>query len=75
MEIQQINGGYNNLISRISDMYAQAQENAVSAVNRYLIEIYWQIGKYIVEFEQDGKVKAGYGTALLEKQLSRSEHE
>lgn len=70
MDIEKINGEYTNLISQISAMYAQARENAVSAVNRYLVETYWQIGKYIVEFEQGGKAKADYGAALLEK-LSR----
>jgi predicted nuclease of restriction endonuclease-like (RecB) superfamily len=67
MVIEKINGEYTNLISQISAMYAQARENAVSAVNRYLVETYWQIGKYIVEFEQGGKAKADYGAALLEK--------
>jgi len=70
MDMKKINGEYSNLISRISAMYAQARENVVSAVNRYLVESYWQIGKYIVEFEQGGKAKAGYGAALLEN-LSR----
>lgn len=39
-----------------------------------MIETYWKIGQYIVEFEQEGNVKAKYGKALLEnlaKDLSK----
>jgi predicted nuclease of restriction endonuclease-like (RecB) superfamily len=32
-----------------------------------LIQTYWQIGRYIVEFEQSGNSKAEYGTELLDK--------
>ena len=48
---------------------------AVMAVNSSMVETYWKIGQYIVEFEQGGNVKAKYGTALLENlssDLSRS---
>ena len=40
-----------------------------------MVETYWKIGQYVVEFEQGGNVKAKYGTALLENlssDLSRS---
>ena len=61
-----INKGYNNLISQIAEIYKQGQHNATIAVNTALVETYWQIGKYIVEFEQDGKEKAEYGKALID---------
>ena len=32
-----------------------------------MVEVYWQIGKLIVEDEQGGKEKADYGAALLEE--------
>lgn len=41
------------------------QTNAVTAVNAQLVETYWLIGKYIVEFEQQGKIKAEYGKAFI----------
>ena len=34
-------------------------------MNTTITETYWQIGKYIVETEQDGKIKAAYGKKLL----------
>ena len=32
-----------------------------------MLYAYWQIGKYIVEFEQKGNLKAEYGKHLLER--------
>ena len=32
-----------------------------------MVETYWQIGRYIVEFEQGGKQRAEYGQALINK--------
>jgi len=61
---------YQNLIDRISETYAAGRRRALQAVNAQLLETYWQIGHDIVEFEQDGKVRADYGTALLDT-LSR----
>lgn len=40
--------------------------NAYKAINTELQQTYWEIGQYIVEFEQKGKIKATYGTALLD---------
>jgi len=58
---------YNSLIKNISDIYINGRVKALNAVNALLIETYWKIGQYIVEFEQGGKAKATYGTGLLEK--------
>lgn len=57
---------YLNLIDRISDTYIGARNSASITVNQYLLETYWKIGKYIVEFEQEGKQRAEYGKALIE---------
>ncbi len=58
--------GYSNLLTSISGVYTNAQAQAARAVNSYLIDTYWQIGQYIVNFEQGGKAKASYGKSLLE---------
>ena len=34
-------------------------------INNILIDSYWNIGKYIVEFEQAGESRAEYGKNLL----------
>ena len=61
---------YQSLLQQISDTYAGGQRQAAQAVNTHLLETYWQIGRYIVEFEQGGDAKATYGKQLLEN-LSR----
>lgn len=64
------NKEYQNLIGTISQTYENGRSRAINAVNSELINTYWEIGRYIVEFEQGGAKKANYGKGLLE-QLSR----
>ena len=66
--------GYKNLLTNISGIFADAQARAIRAINTQLLENYWRIGQYIVEFEQGGLTQATYGKALLEnlsKDLSK----
>ncbi|MEO8112397.1 MAG: PDDEXK nuclease domain-containing protein [Ginsengibacter sp.] len=56
---------YQHLLDSISITYSQGQKKAINAVNIQLLEAYWQIGQYIVEFEQGGNSKAEYGKALI----------
>jgi predicted nuclease of restriction endonuclease-like (RecB) superfamily len=74
-KIDVLTGGYQNLVSQISETYSNGYRRAVAAVNSNMIETYWKIGEQIVEFEQGGKIKAEYGKALLpnlSKDLTRS---
>ncbi|QTA91357.1 PDDEXK nuclease domain-containing protein [Desulfonema magnum] len=58
---------YKQLVENIGSAYQSAKTRIVSAVNTEMLHAYWQIGKYIIEFEQGGKIKAEYGKRLLEK--------
>ncbi len=58
---------YNTLLNSISSTYIFGKTKAFRAVNTILVETYWQIGQYIVEFEQGGNTKAEYGEKLLER--------
>ena len=58
---------YRNLVTYISETYKNGQQNAVITVNSHLVDTYWKIGQYIIEFEQGGKERAEYGKSLLEK--------
>ena len=60
-----VNYNYQSLVTQISEIYKQGQENAAVSVNAHLVKTYWQIGQYIVEFEQEGKQRAEYGKALI----------
>ena len=64
------NTDYRQLVSQISETFVHGQQKAVFSVNAFLVETYWKIGQYIVEYEQDGNVRAEYGKRLLE-QLSK----
>jgi len=57
---------YTNLVSQISLLIRQGQEQIGRVVNQAMTLSYWQIGKYIVDFEQDGKTRASYGKELLQ---------
>lgn len=61
---------YNQLLSKIDKAYFKTKQNAIQAINFELISAYWNIGKYIIEYEQKGNIKAGYGDKLI-IQLSR----
>ena len=48
----------------------RARQKAYSTINSAMVEAYWQMGKRIVEQEQQGKDRADYGSQLL-KLLSK----
>lgn len=56
---------YNSLVNQIGQELASARKSAVQTVNNILVQTYWKIGKYIVEYEQAGKERAKYGEELL----------
>lgn len=56
---------YEGLVERISELLERSQRGAVRAVDRIRTATYWQVGCYIVEYEQGGKERAAYGEALL----------
>jgi len=59
------NKEYQQLVEKIGTVYQSAKTEIVTAVNSKMLNAYWEIRKYIVEFEQGGKLKAQYGKALL----------
>ena len=60
------NTAYQSLVNAISQVYRQGRSKAFKLVDTVLLETNWQIGQYIVEFEQKGLSRAPYGMALLE---------
>lgn len=59
------NEQFNHLITNIEQTVTKAKEKLSYSVNSTMTETYWQIGKYIVEYEQSGNAKAEYGSKLL----------
>ena len=60
----------NGLYSKIADLLKIAKQNVVRAVNQTMVYTYYEIGRMIVEDEQQGKERAEYGRQLL-KELSK----
>ena len=56
-------------INDIKEILQRARSKSLQAVNSAMVEAYWQIGKRIVEQEQEGSERAKYGEAIL-KELS-----
>jgi len=66
MTLPLTNENYLKLVQSIGETIEEARNRAVKAVNIELLKANWEIGKFIVEFEQQGNLKADYGSSLLE---------
>ena len=51
--------------SRILDLLKTARKTVVQSVNKTIVDTYFEIGRLIVEEEQNGKSKAEYGQNLI----------
>ncbi len=60
-----VGADYGRLVSEISGLLERARRTSARAVNGILSAAYWDVGRRIVEFEQDGKARAEYGKELL----------
>ena len=56
----------NNYINEIKTILKNARQKAYTAVNSVMVEAYWEIGRRIVEEEQNGKERAEYGKEILQ---------
>lgn len=61
---------YNSLLKDIGALLIEGRKQAFRAVDNILVKTYWNIGRRVVEHEQQGEEKAEYGSRLL-KDLSR----
>lgn len=61
---------FDNVYHQIKLILNEARHHAYRAVNFAMVQAYWQIGKIIVEEEQWGKERAGYGEFIV-KELSK----
>lgn len=57
------------LLDDIRDVIAHTRSSVYNAINSAMVQSYWEIGRLIVEEEQNGQIRAQYGKQLL-KQLS-----
>ncbi len=56
----------NDFYARIQKIIENARSNLVLAINHEMVLAYWEIGREIIEEEQNGKDRAAYGARLIE---------
>ena len=59
-----------NLIDSVKEIIIQSRQRVFRMVNATLLDTYWNIGRLIIEEEQNGNSKATYGKSTL-KNLSK----
>lgn len=62
---------HNQLLGNIRELLNQGRKQVAQTVNSAMVQTYWEIGRLIVEDEQQGEVRAEYGKAVL-KSLSQA---
>ena len=60
----------NALFCQIAELINQSRKQVAKAVNTAMVYTYYGVGKYIVEYEQNGENRAEYGKGVL-KRLSQ----
>lgn len=58
---------YRLLIDEIGGILLRARDKISREINTTMVDTYWSIGRYIVEYEQRGRERAEYGTNLLNR--------
>ena len=64
-EMQPSNGAYKQLLTDIGQLITDGRKQVLFAVNTAMLQMYWGIGQHIVEYEQNGELRAQYGKSLL----------
>lgn len=59
-----------SMILEIRELLKNARKNVAQQVNTQLLTTYWNIGRIIVEYEQQNQIRADYGKQTL-KELSK----
>lgn len=60
-----VDSDLNKLADNIACLVNETKGTLSKTINVTMVAAYWNIGKYIVEFEQEGNARAKYGTSLL----------
>ena len=67
--------GFQETYERIRAILSEARARAYRAINTAMVVAYWEIGRVIVEEEQQGQQRAEYGQALVAELSSRLKSE
>jgi len=67
-KVQQYN--QTDLFNKVASLLKEARQSVVQTVNKTMVYTYFEIGRMIIEEEQNGKERAEYGKQIL-KELSK----
>lgn len=59
--------GYESIFGDVAEVIEDGRRAAARAVNAVMTATYWLVGRRIVEAEQAGEARAGYGEVLIER--------
>lgn len=59
--------GYDQCFGAINELLEESRRLAARSVNAVMTATYWELGRHIVENEQEGEERAKYGSKLLQK--------
>lgn len=64
-DIRPIQPDERHFVEGIKQLVEEARLKSYAAINAVMLDTYWNIGRRIVEHEQQGKSRADYGARLL----------
>ena len=70
-EIVTLENRAEQLASKIEVLVSEARKKVASVANTAQVYTYYEIGRYIIEDEQGGKVRAEYGKGVLKRVSER----
>ena len=59
--------GYDSVLTEVVQLLEESRRASARAVNAVMTATYWEVGRRIVEGEQSGDKRAGYGKELLKR--------
>jgi predicted nuclease of restriction endonuclease-like (RecB) superfamily len=59
--------GFDRLLSQLRGLIQESRRQLLRAVDVMQVRTCWEVGRHIVEFEQEGAQRAEYGTGLLQR--------
>ena len=64
-------GNQEALYRRVTEILEAARQQVARTVNTSMVHAYWLVGREIVEVEQQGEARAGYGDELVRSLAAR----
>lgn len=59
--------GFDHLLGQLRGLIQESRQQLLRAVDVVQVRTCWEVGRHIVEFEQEGAARAEYGTGLLQR--------